>query len=92
MVVVIVPFTNCPYFSALLEGMVEEAFESHYKLVFIQTNYEEAREIEALEMLKHRRLMNRMSKSGIRDIDQMDGFQFEVYLEALFKKLGYHPL
>jgi len=30
-----------------------------------------------------------MAKSGIRDIDQMDGFQFEVYLKALFKKMGY---
>lgn len=43
-------------------------------------------------MIKKRRIMNRMSKSGIREIDQMDGFQFEVYLEALFKKLGYRPL
>ncbi|MHA4046128.1 topoisomerase DNA-binding C4 zinc finger domain-containing protein [Bacillus cereus] len=28
-------------------------------------------------------------KSGIRDIDQMDGRQFEFFLEALFIKLGY---
>lgn len=30
-----------------------------------------------------------MSKSGIREIDNMDGHQFETYLRALFKELGY---
>ena len=32
---------------------------------------------------------NRLSKSGIGDIDHMDGITFEKYLEALFDKLGY---
>lgn len=32
---------------------------------------------------------NRLSKSGINEIDQMDGITFEKYLEALFEKLGY---
>lgn len=32
-----------------------------------------------------------LSSSGIRSIDKMDGFQFEVYLKALFKELGYKP-
>jgi restriction system protein len=31
----------------------------------------------------------KLSQSGIRDIDKMDGFQFEVYLKSLFKELGY---
>lgn len=31
----------------------------------------------------------RLKRSGIRDIDQMDGVQFEHYLIALFKQLGY---
>ncbi|EOP32320.1 restriction endonuclease [Bacillus thuringiensis] len=35
--------------------------------------------------------LKRMAKSGIRFIDKMDGHQFEVYLKALFKELGYHP-
>lgn len=35
--------------------------------------------------------IDKFSKSGIRDIDRMDGFQFEVYLKALYKKLGYAP-
>ena len=44
-----------------------------------------------IRYFKRIRIQNRISKSGIRDIDQMDGYQFEVYLEALFKKLGYQP-
>jgi Predicted endonuclease distantly related to archaeal Holliday junction resolvase and Mrr-like restriction enzymes len=32
---------------------------------------------------------NRLAKSGINEIDQMDGLTFEKYLEALFEKLGY---
>ncbi|WP_412758954.1 restriction endonuclease [Metabacillus fastidiosus] len=35
------------------------------------------------------RFLKKISKSGIEVIDQMDGFQFEVYLKALFKELGY---
>lgn len=34
----------------------------------------------------------KMAKSGIRDIDKMDGYQFEVYLKSLFKELGYKPV
>nr|WP_077303355.1 restriction endonuclease [Virgibacillus pantothenticus] len=33
-----------------------------------------------------------MARSGIKDIDRMDGFQFEAYLKVLFKKLGYRPV
>lgn len=33
--------------------------------------------------------LNRLAKSGIDDIDKMDGKTFEKYLEALFLKLGY---
>lgn len=36
--------------------------------------------------IKNRRLM----QSGIREIDEMDGFQFEQYLALLFKKHGYN--
>lgn len=31
----------------------------------------------------------RLSKSGLNEIDSMDGKTFEKYLEALFEKLGY---
>ncbi|MGE6551935.1 restriction endonuclease [Bacillus mycoides] len=36
-------------------------------------------------------ILKRMAKSGIHYIDKMDGFQFEVYLKALFRELGYRP-
>ena len=32
---------------------------------------------------------DKLAKSGIHDIDKMDGLQFEIYLKALFKELGY---
>ncbi len=33
--------------------------------------------------------MQRLARSGINDIDKMDGKTFEKYLEVLFNKLGY---
>lgn len=53
---VVIPFTNHPYFGLLIEGIAEEALKNNYKLVMIQTNYEEDREIEALTMLKHKQI------------------------------------
>ncbi|OJE50688.1 restriction endonuclease [Bacillus proteolyticus] len=41
--------------------------------------------------IQERRILKRMAKSGIRYIDKMDGHQFEVYLKALFRELGYSP-
>jgi restriction system protein len=32
---------------------------------------------------------NRLAKSGINEIDHMDGLTFEKYLQVLFVKLGY---
>jgi restriction system protein len=34
------------------------------------------------------KFQERLSQSGIQDIDLMDGIEFEQYLEVLFKKLG----
>ncbi|MCL7748370.1 LacI family DNA-binding transcriptional regulator [Halalkalibacter alkaliphilus] len=53
---VVLPFSNHPYFGLLLEGIAEEAVKNNYKLVLFQTNYEETREIEALDMLKHKQI------------------------------------
>lgn len=44
------------------------------------------------EKLKTWRVHKRLAKSGIRDIDRMDGYQFEVYLRVLFKEKGYKPI
>lgn len=53
---VVVPFSNHPYFGILIEGIANEAVKNNYKLVLFQTNYEELREIEALEMLQHKQI------------------------------------
>ncbi|WP_429804374.1 restriction endonuclease [Cytobacillus horneckiae] len=44
------------------------------------------------QLIKNWLFHKKMAKSGIRDIDKMDGFQFEVYLKSLFKELGYKPI
>lgn len=49
---VVIPYANHPYFGLLVEGIANEAVKNNYKLVLFQTNYEEQREREALEMLK----------------------------------------
>lgn len=49
---VIVPSIKRPYFGLVVEGIAEEALKGKCKLVLIQTNYEEQRELEALMMLK----------------------------------------
>ncbi|WP_369522944.1 substrate-binding domain-containing protein [Guptibacillus hwajinpoensis] len=53
---VVIPFTNHPYFGQLIEGISEMTIEHHYNLVLFQTNYQEKKEIEALNMLKHKQI------------------------------------
>ncbi|WP_163538360.1 LacI family DNA-binding transcriptional regulator [Gracilibacillus sp. YIM 98692] len=53
---VVVPFAKHPYFGLLLEGIANEAIEHDYHLVLIQTNYDEKKEQEALEMLKYKQI------------------------------------
>lgn len=53
---VAIPFSNHPYFGLLVEGIAAEALQNNYKLVLFQTNYERVREIEALDMLKHKQI------------------------------------
>ncbi|MEI4623526.1 restriction endonuclease [Bacillus cereus] len=42
-------------------------------------------------IIREKKMLKHMAKSGIYFIDKMDGFQFEVYLKALFQELGYRP-
>ncbi|MDN3020223.1 LacI family DNA-binding transcriptional regulator [Paenibacillus sp. BSR1-1] len=53
---VVVPFIEHPYFYLLIKGMSVEALENNYKLVLIQTNYMESRELEAMQMLKQKQI------------------------------------
>ncbi|WP_445661677.1 restriction endonuclease [Bacillus sp. FSL M8-0256] len=40
---------------------------------------------------KKRRAIDKLASSGMKYIDKMDGHMFEVFLMALFQKLGYKP-
>lgn len=42
-----------------------------------------------IKYFTEKRLLEKLSKSGIKDIDKMDGHQFEIYLKSLLKELGY---
>ncbi|WP_277679462.1 LacI family DNA-binding transcriptional regulator [Gracilibacillus dipsosauri] len=53
---VVVPFANNPYFGLLVEGITKMAYQHQYHIVLIQTNYEKERELEALNMLKHKQI------------------------------------
>jgi DNA-binding LacI/PurR family transcriptional regulator len=53
---VIVPFIDHPYFSRLIKGIAAEALQHDYKLVLFQTNYDECKELEALQMLKQKQI------------------------------------
>lgn len=44
-----------------------------------------------IQLIRKKRFLKKLAKSGIKEIDQMDGIQFEYYLEALFKEIGYRP-
>ncbi|MDQ0228604.1 restriction endonuclease [Metabacillus niabensis] len=44
---------------------------------------------EARRKNRLKQLGEKLSQSGIRDIDQMSGLEFEQYLVALFRKNGY---
>jgi len=41
------------------------------------------------KQLKERQYLKKLSQSDIKDIDKMDGLQFEIYLKVLLKELGY---
>ncbi|ASS91327.1 MAG: LacI family DNA-binding transcriptional regulator [Bacillaceae bacterium] len=49
---VVLPKIDHPYFSSIVEGISEEAIKHHLQLVLFQTNYEPAKELEALELLR----------------------------------------
>ncbi|WP_200411863.1 restriction endonuclease [Virgibacillus salexigens] len=45
-----------------------------------------------IKYIKKKKRFNLMKKSGIKDIDRMQGYQFKEYLKVLFKELGYRPI
>jgi DNA-binding LacI/PurR family transcriptional regulator len=71
---VVVPFSNHPYFGLLIEGIANAALKNNYKLVLIQTNYEEEKEIEALTMLKDKQIDALIICSRICDWNAIEDF------------------
>lgn len=71
---VALPFTNHPHFGLLVEGIANEAVKNNYKLVLFQTNYEEKRELEALEMLKHKQIDALIICSKICKLDVINDY------------------
>jgi DNA-binding LacI/PurR family transcriptional regulator len=51
---VVIPFSDHPYFTQLIKGISNEALTKNYHLILIQSDYKESREMEALDMLKHK--------------------------------------
>lgn len=53
---IVIPFSNYPYFSQLIQGISEVATQKNKKVVLFQTSYDSKQELEALEMLKLKQL------------------------------------
>jgi DNA-binding LacI/PurR family transcriptional regulator len=71
---VVLPYSHHPYFGLLVEGIAQEALKENYKLVLIQTNYEKTRELEALNMLKHKQIDALIICSRISDWETIDAY------------------
>ncbi|MFC0525467.1 LacI family DNA-binding transcriptional regulator [Pontibacillus salicampi] len=72
---VVIPFVNHPYFSQLLNGISSRALELGYTLVLFQTTYDENKEIEAMEMLKHKQIDGVVITSRAVSWDCLKGYQ-----------------
>ena len=71
---VVIPFSHHPYFGLLIDGIANEAIKNNYKLVLFQSNYEESRELEALEMLKHKQIDSLIICSRICSLETIEEF------------------
>ncbi|EKF50838.1 LacI family DNA-binding transcriptional regulator [Lactococcus garvieae] len=49
---VVLPYIKAPFFSKILEGILEKSFETGYKIIILPSNYNEELEIQYLEKLR----------------------------------------
>ncbi|WP_026691913.1 LacI family DNA-binding transcriptional regulator [Peribacillus kribbensis] len=70
---VAIPFSDHPYFALLLKGIASQALQYNYKLVLIQTDYSESREMEALQMLKQKQIDSLIICSRTSDLSTIQG-------------------
>ncbi|MCM3186730.1 LacI family DNA-binding transcriptional regulator [Priestia megaterium] len=71
---ILLPFINHSYYSTLLEGIAEEANSVGYKLMIIQTYYQEERELEALEMLKYKQIDSLVIASRVLPLEKYEEY------------------
>lgn len=71
---VAIPYSNHPYFGLLIEGIAHEAIKNNYKIVLFQTNYEQDRELEALNMLRLKQIDALIICSRICEWDVIEGY------------------
>jgi DNA-binding LacI/PurR family transcriptional regulator len=49
---VVLPYVKHPFFSQILEGILDKSFETGYKIVILPSNYDQKLEIQYLEQLR----------------------------------------
>jgi DNA-binding LacI/PurR family transcriptional regulator len=69
---VVLPYSDHPYFALLLKGIAKLAMQHNYKLVLFQTDYQEDRELEALEMLKLKQIDSLIICSRACDLEVIE--------------------
>ncbi|MFP8644559.1 restriction endonuclease [Priestia aryabhattai] len=68
---------------------MDKVFQSVFYLFLIMILFKLSK--FAYRVIRERKYMKELAQSGMSYIDKMDGYQFEVYLRALFQQLGYKP-
>ncbi|RFU67364.1 LacI family DNA-binding transcriptional regulator [Bacillus sp. V59.32b] len=71
---VVIPYTNHPYFGAIMEGISKRANAFGYHLVIFQTHYEKDKELQALEMLKMKQLDALIICSRINEVKTLNEY------------------
>lgn len=71
---VVIPHTRHPYFTQLINGLLDAAKESHYQLVMMPSNYDHELEISYLEQLRHAAIDALIFTSREISVDVIEGY------------------
>ncbi|PJN91044.1 LacI family DNA-binding transcriptional regulator [Bacillus sp. mrc49] len=72
---IILPFTNHPYYGAIVNGITKQANAIGYHIVIFQTHYEREKEIQALNMLQMKQLDGIIVCSRISEMKVLLSYQ-----------------
>ncbi|MFJ7752992.1 LacI family DNA-binding transcriptional regulator [Peribacillus muralis] len=72
---IILPFTNHPYYGAILNGITKQANAIGHHVVIFQTHYEREKEIQALNMLQMKQLDGMIICSRISEMKVLLSYQ-----------------